>query len=119
MSQKTINELTDRVSALTADVSRLQARELELGDRAQEVIERAEHRMYDAMRERDAAQVAGREVIQTAKGLLGENKRLTAEVAALSEELEQMIWTHDDDMDTRKSHARVEEIKIEARNNVS
>jgi hypothetical protein len=158
MSQNMINELTDRVSALTADVARLNrvasdmrgrahAREAEmmtLADEAQRVIENAERRMYDAMRERDyalrdaelareradgersrrlAAEAAGAEVAQTAKGLLevvvvfqGEDKRLRAEVRDLSSVLTDMIV--DKGVSRALARQEVDEIRVEARNNI-
>lgn len=89
-----------------------------------EQIERAELRMYDAMRERDslrirleAQEAAAREVVQTAEGLIDENKRLSAEVTALADELHTYMYEC-----TGLTHVRtreaVEEIKIKARNNI-
>jgi hypothetical protein len=108
MSQNIINELTDRVSALTADVSHLR-RERDVAVNALSV----------AIMERDATDESARDILRTADGILGENKRLKAEVEALSEELEHMIWTHDDKAGNVEAHERVKEIKIEARNNIS
>jgi regulator of replication initiation timing len=99
MSQKMINELTDTVSALRADVARL-------------------NRVASDMRGRAlAAEAAGRELAQTAEGLLGENKRLRAEVRDLSSVLTDLL------VDTKSfsrpiARQEVDDIRIEARNNI-
>jgi regulator of replication initiation timing len=152
MSQKMINELTDRVSVLSAQVLDLQherdrlhmeaARHETAHDLAIKVIEDRERDMYDAMRERGAAEAAldalqnlvddrldrlegkltateaaGRELAQTAEGLLGENKRLRAEVRDLSSVLTDLL------VDTKSfsrpiARQEVDDIRIEARNNI-
>lgn len=134
--QNLINELTDRVSALTADVSRLtrerdEARASVLDERAiaDELIARmtADRDSWRTLAESsriraEAAEAAGKEVVQTAEGLLSENKRLKAEVNELARNLA-LAWFHleniasgDADLDAEKM--RVEELRIEARNNL-
>jgi hypothetical protein len=124
MSQNIINDLTDRVSALQADVSRLQA----LAHRNSEAASDAERERDDLRAQLSVEVRTGREVIQTAEGLLGERSRLMAEVgelgASLLEAVEAarrfnrggMTWFEYDRLLVHLE--QVDEIKIVARNNI-
>jgi ABC-type transporter Mla subunit MlaD len=124
MSQNLINELTDRVSALTADNARLGRVASDMRGRAQDA-EAALDALQNLVDERldrlegklTATEAAGRELAQTAEGLLGENKRLRAEVRDLSSVLTDLL------VDTKSfsrpiARQEVDDIRIEARNNI-
>jgi uncharacterized coiled-coil DUF342 family protein len=67
----------------------------------------------------NAVEAEARTILRTAEGEMARANRAEAEANALAERLSHTLWTHDDSMGDAEIKREIEEIRIEARNQVS
>lgn len=65
-----------------------------------------------------SVEAESRNILRTAQGEMDRARRAEAERDALAERLQHMIWTHDDSAGAEEAQREVQEIMIEARNDL-